>query len=99
MITRYVCTVTFRIQLMIKKVQINNIPVWFYISELMQHVQGNREELAPCNEFICYFRFSEPTTLINGELIRDELKRPKIFQSQEEALVFGMGYVKQQFIL
>lgn len=84
-----------RIHIMIKKVQINNIPVWFYTEQLSQHSHSNREELVPSGEYICYFKFTEPTSLIHGELLKDEYKRPKLFTDSEEAVVYGMKCVKQ----
>ncbi len=45
------------------------------------------------NEFLCYFKLSEPNNYIIGELFKDKNKIPKVFKSELEAL----DYAKEQF--
>ncbi len=40
-------------------------------------------------EFLCYFKLTEPTPLIYGELFRDENGKPLLFDTVENAVKYA----------
>ena len=66
--------------------------VWIIIEQLVVFNQKSNfyENI---NEFLCYYKLTEPNNYIIGELFKDSNKIPKVFYSEQEAL----DYAKEQF--
>jgi hypothetical protein len=72
--------------------------VWLFIQQLHSHVPDDFVNTVPDQKFICYFKFSEPTVILFGELIRHpETKIPYLFDSFSEAEAFAIEYVRQRY--
>jgi hypothetical protein len=64
------------------------------------HVYQNDDlkNLPEVDEFLCYFKFSEPTVIVYGELVREnESRRPMVFSTIEEAELFTTRYLQERF--
>lgn len=77
---------------MIKLIKINGKRVWLYIDQLRIFTKETNE-LVQNEEYLCYFKYSEPTPFILGELIREN-DLPKIFPTVDEAIGFSETYLK-----
>lgn len=73
---------------------INNQQIWLTIQPLYSFRKGIK--LILDNEFICYFSYSAPVYMMEGELLRDDNKKPKIFLSEQEIPLFALKYIKQK---
>lgn len=82
---------------------INNTNVWVIIQPLYCFQKGKLEPVKDSG-FLCYFKFSNPFDfhegeLVNfteGELIKDEDKKPKVFLTEEEIEMFALNYLKKR---
>lgn len=79
-------------------ININNIKIWLSIQQFLHYKNGKIADLVCDNEYVCYFKFSEPSDIILGELILDENKKIKLFKSIEEAEIFGMEYIQKRIL-
>ncbi len=77
---------------------INNTKVWLSVQPLQCFKKGTLK-LTEENGFLCYFNFSAPIFKMEGELILDEKKSPKIFLNKEEIELYAMNYVKRRMNL
>jgi hypothetical protein len=83
---------------MIRIVTFGSEKVWLFIQELHTHNEVDVRNLLPSARFLCYFKFSEPSVMVYGELIRDaETSIPLIFDTSEEAERFAIDYLKKRF--
>jgi hypothetical protein len=85
---------------MIRIVTFGNEKVWLFIQELHQHNDKNKDlkNLVPSSKFLCYFKFTEPSVVVYGELIRDaETSIPLVFNSADEAEKFTFNYLRKRF--
>lgn len=72
------------------------ISVWFSIMRLTSYDQ-NMAMQEKENLFICFFKFSEPSIIIIGELIRNIDGNITVFQNENNAIIGGINYVKHKF--
>lgn len=77
-------------------ININKIKIWLLIQQFFHYENRNGLSLVWNNEYICFFKFSEPTDVVLGELILDENKRVKLFKSVEDAEAFGIEYIEKK---
>jgi hypothetical protein len=83
---------------MIRIVTFGNEKVWLFIQELHGHDEKDKKNLVPSSKFLCYFKFTEPSVMVYGELIRDpETSVPLIFNSADETEKFVTNYLKRRF--
>ena len=82
----------------ITALNINKTKVWLSIQQFLHYKNGKIAELICDNEYVCYFKFSEPSDIIFGELILDENRKIKLFKSIEEAEIFGMEYIQKRIL-
>lgn len=82
----------------ITTIYINKVKVCLLIQQLLHHENGKVGTLVCSNEYICYFKFSEPkpTDIGFGELILDENRKIKLFNSIDEAEIFAMEYIEKK---
>ncbi len=72
----------------IKTINVSGRTIWLSIDQLrIYSADHNMTELK--EEFLCYFKMSEPTPLILGELFRDENKKPLLFNSIDLATEYA----------
>lgn len=83
---------------MVKIITIGDVRVWFYVQQLLSY-DGDSKNIIEISKYMCYFKFSEPTAIILGDLLRDENKKPFLFNSIEEAIGQGTSYVKKVWSL
>lgn len=82
---------------MVRIVTFVNDKVWLFIQELHGHDEETKN-LVPSSKFLCYFKFSEPSVMVYGELIRDpESKAPLVFGSSEAAESYATRYLRERF--
>lgn len=81
--------------MIIKNIPINNISVWITIDQLRVY-SADRMRIESQKEFLCYFKLSEPTSMIIGELLKDESNLPKLFNSVENALVYAKSELEKR---
>lgn len=79
---------------MIKTIKIGNVKVWFYLQQLLTY-EGDMSNLLEVKKYVCYYKFSEPTPIIHGELLRDVNGQVRIFNSADEAIEAGIVHVKK----
>jgi hypothetical protein len=83
---------------MIRIVTFGALKIWLFIQQTHSYQNGDVKNLPEIQEFICYFKFSEPTVIVYGELIREnDSRHPKIFTSIEEAELYATGYLEKRF--
>lgn len=83
---------------MIRIITFGNTKIWLFIQQLHQHNNGDLINPVPLNKFICYFKFSEPTVILFGELMRnDETGIPFMFNSAEEAEKFAAEFLHKKY--
>ncbi|MBA3286053.1 MAG: hypothetical protein H0U27_13480 [Nitrosopumilus sp.] len=75
--------------------KINNTKIWITIQPLYCFQKDTRK-LKDDKGFLCYFNLSVPIYMMEGELIRDEHKVPKLFLNEAEVELYAMKYVKQR---
>lgn len=85
---------------MIQRIELSGVSVWFTIDRLRTYAPGNMERLIEHDEYLCYFKFAEPSH-ISGELLRDPQNRrlPVLFETPEAAIEYATNYVRQVYAL
>jgi hypothetical protein len=85
---------------MIRLITFGNTKVWLFIQQLCRHSAGDIKNLDLTDKYLCYFKFSEPTTISYGELICDpNSDAPLIFNSHIEAEKFAASFLDKRFQL
>ena len=85
---------------MVRLLTFGDLKIWLFIQQLHAYPKEHSQKLLQTEEFICYFKFSEPTMLVYGELIcSSDNKQPMLFSTMEEAETFASEYLKQRFNL
>jgi hypothetical protein len=85
---------------MVRIITFGNKKVWLFIEQLHTYNNGYEDNLLDNEDYICYFKFSEPTLIIYGELIREtSSKQPMMFGSIEKAEEYASGYLQKRFNL
>jgi hypothetical protein len=79
----------------VSQININNTRVWLSIQQLYSF-RGRDRSLTAEGSFLCYFNFSAPIFMMEGELILDENKLPKIFSTEDEISLHAMKYIKKR---
>lgn len=83
---------------MIRVISFGSLKVWLYIQQIHMYNDEDLKNLPEVREFLCYFKFAEPTIIVLGEIIReDEDVHPKVFRSIEEAEQFSVSYIEKRF--
>jgi hypothetical protein len=83
---------------MIRIINFGVLKIYLFIQQLHNYIGDNVNKLNEVHEYICYFKFSEPTQIIYGELLRDvESKAPMTFNSLEEAESYASEYLQKRF--
>ena len=72
----------------VENVTINGISVWLTVDQLRVY-SNDRSRIETRQEFLCYFKLAEPTTMIIGELFKDESLKPKLFNTVDSALTYA----------
>ena len=82
---------------MVRILTFGSITMWLYIQQLRGYKSNNIINLFDEPRHICYFKFTEPSFAVFGELIMDDNNIPKIFKSPEEAEQFARVYIEKKF--
>lgn len=72
----------------ITTIYISGKQIWLSIDQLRIYNPDN-VTIELKDEFLCFFKLSEPTPLILGELFRDNNNRPMVFSSISEATMYA----------
>lgn len=72
----------------VENITINGISVWVTVDQLRVY-SADRSRIETRQEFLCYFKLSEPTSIIQGELFRDSENKPKLFDSGNKAIEYA----------
>jgi hypothetical protein len=81
--------------MIIKNITINNNSVWITIDQLRVY-SADRIRIESREEYLCYFKLSEPTSMIIGELLKDESNIPKLFNSVDNAFVYAKSELEKR---
>lgn len=81
-------------EMTIKEIQIKSTKVWLVIDQLRTYSE-DLKFIAEKDEFLCYYKFSEPTPMIYGELLRDEEQKPRLFKSVNEAIEYTKEHLNK----
>jgi hypothetical protein len=84
--------------IVVEKFNKGSLNVWFYIDNI-RYYESNQVIVEKKDEFLCYFKFSEPTIICLGELVKHPDGKIVIFKTAQNALVASLNYVKQKFNL
>jgi hypothetical protein len=84
---------------MIRLIFFRDVKIWLFIQQLHQNQFDDVKNLISTDQYLCYFKFSEPTVMIFGELIYDHLNHPKVFSSIDDAEKFANTYLEHRFHL
>jgi len=78
----------------IEEIRIKKIKVWLVIDQLRAYNKNNEIEVS--ENVLCYFKLTEPTPFIYGELFKDEDGKPKLFQNADTAIDFAMKELEKR---
>lgn len=81
-----------------KKFDQGEFTVWFVIDNI-RYYDSSRNIIEKEDEFICFFKFKEPTFLFLGELLKNPNGEIAVFKTANNALNAGLNYVKSKFNL
>jgi hypothetical protein len=85
---------------MIRVLTYGNKKIWLFIQQLHQHTAVGFVNPEPLPKHLCYFKFSEPTVILFGELIRDPASGiPFVFDSSDEAEKFAESFLQKKYNL
>lgn len=79
----------------IETIEIKGLTIWVLIDQLRIYLDDKRL-VETKNEFLCYFKFTEPNTFNYGELIKDKKGIPVIFKTPEEAIKYADNELSQK---
>lgn len=83
---------------MVRVLTFDDLKIWLFVQQLSSYNQNYTNNLYPIQQYICYFKFSEPTIVVYGELIfRPENKQPMVFTTVEEAEQYAFEYLRKRF--
>ena len=72
----------------VENITLCGISLWISVHQL-QVYSPDRSKIEARQEFLCYFKLSEPTATIIGELFRDDVNKPMLFNSVENAMIYA----------
>jgi hypothetical protein len=82
---------------MVRLITFGSLKVWIYLQQLYEN-KPESKGVTDINKFICYFKFSEPTVMVYGELVMDEdYHLPAIFDSLEDAEKTAIRYIEKKY--
>lgn len=81
--------------MIIENITINNTSVWITIDQPRVN-SADRMRIESCEEYLCYFKLSEPTPTIIGEIFKDDYSIPKLFDSVENALKYAKSELEKR---
>jgi hypothetical protein len=84
----------------IRIITFGSLKIWLFIQQLHIYKKDDSKSITEVPEYLCYFKFSEPTVIVYGELMCDkDGAPPKLFGSIEEAEQFAFDYLQKRFHL
>ena len=75
--------------------QLKNRTVWLAIDQLRTY-SADFKNIEEQQEFLCYFKLTEPNFNIYGELLRDKEGKPILFKTVDEAIEKSMKLLNQR---
>ena len=82
--------------MVIRTIEVGGRTIWLSIDQLRVYSQDtNMIDIE--EEFLCYFKLTEPTPLIYGELFRDENGKPLLFDTVDNALSYAKRELKKRW--
>lgn len=79
----------------VENIKINGISVCLLADQLRVY-SSDRSRIETRQEFLCYFKLSEPTSMIIGELFKDDSNKPILFNSVDTALAFAKNELERR---
>jgi len=83
--------------MIVEKAFVKDIPVWLSIDQFRTYNQDT-ETIDVTDKFVCYYKLSESTGIIHGELMRDANDRILLFNTAENARNYILTVLEEQFI-
>lgn len=77
------------------ELEIKNQRIWLVI-ELLRTYSSDFQTFTSTGKYICYFKLTEPTQFIFGELFKDKSNMPIIFNSEEQAKEYAENYLNDK---
>lgn len=81
--------------MIVRAIQLKDKIVWLVIDQLRRY-STDFKSLDENEEFLCYFKLSEPSSILYGELLRDMEGRPLLFKNVDEAVEKAKGLLNQK---
>ena len=75
--------------------QVSKITVFLWITTESVIIRGLPIPIDP-PVFFCFVKASEPNSILLGGMIRDASKRPKVFNSHDEAVTYVKQFLKSE---
>jgi hypothetical protein len=82
----------------IEKFNKGEVTVWFYIDNI-RYYDEKKNLIEKDDEYVCFFKFNEPTFMNLGELIKNNDGIVVKCKNANNALNNAINYVKTKFIL
>ena len=79
----------------IENITISGISVWLSVDQLREY-SSDISRIETRQEFLCYYKLSEPTAMIIGELFKDDSNKPILFNSVDTALAFAINELERR---
>ena len=79
----------------IETIEINGFTIWILLDQLRVY-SDNKKLVETKNEFLCYYKLTEPNTFNYGELIKDVKGIPIIFKTPEDAIKYTETELKKK---
>jgi len=83
--------------MIVRHITIGNVNVWLSIDQLRTYDVNDRNKIIELNQYVCYFKFAEPTPYVFGELIRKKNNLPVLFNSIDEAIEYAINMIRKRF--
>ena len=82
----------------VRIIQLKEKAVWLTIDQLRTY-STDFKFIEEKQEFLCYFKLTEPTTMIYGELLCDKKGKPIIFNSIDKAIEKAKEILNQRLLI
>lgn len=83
---------------MIRVVTFGPTKIWLFIQQLHRHDHDDNNNFVPAAQYLCYYKFSEPTLMLFGELLREEhAGHPLLFASSDEAEKYATDFLRKKY--
>jgi hypothetical protein len=84
---------------MIRVLTFGNLKIWLFIQQLHFHMDNGVLNPIPLPKYLCYFKFSEPTVMLLGEIVPDpNTGAPLVFESAEKAEKFAENFLRKKYL-